>query len=57
MIWVAATLIAAAALLRQESRGAHCRSDFPQTDAVPRRSRLRLSQAAAIRARLEPETT
>ncbi|MCV2447020.1 L-aspartate oxidase [Paracoccus sp. DMF] len=52
-----ATLIAAAALMRRESRGAHCRSDFPQTDATPRRSRLRLAEALAIRARLEPETT
>lgn len=45
-----ATLIAAAALLREESRGAHCRSDFPQ--AVPglaQRSRLILAEALALR--------
>ncbi|SIP86313.1 L-aspartate oxidase [Paracoccus thiocyanatus] len=52
-----ATLIAAAALMRQESRGAHCRTDFPQTLPEGRRSRLRLSQALALRASLEPETT
>lgn len=33
---VAAKLIASAALEREESRGAHCRSDFPATD--PRRN-------------------
>ncbi|QFQ88453.1 L-aspartate oxidase [Paracoccus kondratievae] len=52
-----ATLIAAAALMRQESRGAHCRTDFPQTMAEGRRSRLTLAQALALRASLEPETT
>lgn len=52
-----ATLIAAAALMRQESRGAHCRTDFPQTLPEGRRSRLRLAQALALRASLEPETT
>ncbi|MFC3570048.1 L-aspartate oxidase [Paracoccus simplex] len=52
-----ATLIAAAALMRQESRGAHCRTDFPQTLPEGRRSRLTLSQALALRASLEPETT
>ncbi|MDP4032982.1 MAG: hypothetical protein Q8P60_09080, partial [Pseudorhodobacter sp.] len=41
---------AAAALLREESRGAHCRSDFPL--AVPelaRTSRLTLAEALALR--------
>ncbi|WP_147203038.1 FAD-binding protein, partial [Paracoccus denitrificans] len=52
-----ATLIAAAALMRQESRGAHCRTDFPQTAPEGRRSRLRLADALALRASLEPETT
>jgi L-aspartate oxidase len=45
-----ATLIAASALLREESRGAHCRSDFP--DAKPelaQRSQLTLKAALALR--------
>lgn len=46
----AATMIAAAALQRQESRGAHCRSDFPQAAPFPgQRSILTLSQALDIR--------
>lgn len=51
-----ATLIAAAALLRRESRGAHCRSDHPRTDpAQARRSRLTLTEALALRqSLLEP---
>ena len=45
-----ATLIAAAALIRQESRGAHCRSDFPAPDpAQAHRSRLTLTEAMALR--------
>jgi L-aspartate oxidase len=45
-----ATLIAAAALLRQESRGAHCRSDFPAANpALAQRSRLTLAEALALR--------
>ncbi|MEO5615775.1 MAG: L-aspartate oxidase [Cypionkella sp.] len=45
-----ATLIAAAALLREESRGAHCRSDFPQANpALARPSRLTLTEALALR--------
>ncbi|WP_323717093.1 L-aspartate oxidase [Paracoccus aminovorans] len=52
-----ATLIAAAALMRRESRGAHCRTDFPQTAPQGRRSRLRLSEALALRDSLTTETT
>ncbi len=51
-----ATLIAAAALMRRESRGAHYRSDFPQTDARGQRSRLTLRGAMALRDNLK-ETT
>ncbi|SEM83631.1 L-aspartate oxidase [Gemmobacter aquatilis] len=41
----AARLIAGAALLRQESRGGHCRTDYPGTDpAQAQRSRLTLDQ-------------
>ena len=44
-----ATLIAAAALLREESRGAHCRSDFPVANpALARPSRLTLAEALAL---------
>ncbi|MBP6677875.1 MAG: L-aspartate oxidase, partial [Paracoccus sp.] len=52
-----ATLIAAAALMRRESRGAHFRSDFPQTAPKGQRSRLTLAEAMALRASLQPETT
>jgi len=45
-----ASLIAAAALLRQESRGAHCRSDFPLADPTQaHRSRLTLADALSLR--------
>lgn len=46
----AATLIAAGALTREESRGGHCRTDFPETDpARAHRTRLTLAEAEAIR--------
>lgn len=48
----AARLIAGAALLRQESRGGHCRLDYPASDpALAHRSRLTLDQVP----RPEPE--
>jgi L-aspartate oxidase len=43
-----AKLIAAAALRRKESRGAHFRADYPQTDETPLRSMLSLSDAERI---------
>jgi L-aspartate oxidase len=44
-----ATLIAAAALQREESRGGHFRSDFPQaSDAWRRRTLMTLDQALSI---------
>lgn len=52
-----ATLICAAALLREESRGAHFRTDFPAPLPTARRSRLTFAEALAIRQSLQPETT
>jgi L-aspartate oxidase len=45
----AALMVAAAALAREESRGGHCRTDFPGTDPnQARRSRLTLREARRI---------
>jgi L-aspartate oxidase len=49
----AATLIAAAALERRESRGGHRRSDFPEPWPAPRPTETTLAQALAIRAEAE----
>jgi len=45
----AATLIAAAALLREESRGGHYRTDFPQTAATAVATEITLDRALAVR--------
>ena len=44
---IAARLVASCALMRQESRGSHSRSDYPQTDEVARRTLTTLSQLLA----------
>jgi L-aspartate oxidase len=43
---VAARLVVASALRRQESRGGHFRADFPAADAQPRRSFVRWTDVA-----------
>jgi L-aspartate oxidase len=45
-----ALMIAVAALRRRESRGAHCRTDFPEKADEARRSTLRLEAALAVAA-------
>lgn len=53
-----ATLIAACALVREESRGAHERSDFPNTtESLGTRSRMYLADALNIRAQACKELT
>jgi L-aspartate oxidase len=44
----AALMVTAAALKREESRGGHFRSDFPQTDLPARRTFITLDEARAI---------
>jgi L-aspartate oxidase len=43
-----AKLVAAGALARHESRGAHCRTDYPQTDETGRRTMMTLADAEVI---------
>lgn len=45
---IAARLIAASALMREESRGAHARMDYPQTADTARRSAVTLAEARAV---------
>lgn len=53
-----ATLIAVSALNREESRGAHSRSDFPDTfHGDGHRSRLTLKEALAIRSKICKEAS
>jgi len=49
-----AKLVTAAALARRESRGAHFRSDYPQTSAAGARSFLTLAEADKIVAQAGP---
>lgn len=47
---IAARLIVQAALDRRESRGGHYRSDYPETAAEARRTRVRLTQPEMLAA-------
>ena len=43
-----AKLVTSAALVREESRGAHFRRDFPQTDGTAQRTFIKLTDAEEI---------
>jgi len=48
-----AKLVAAGALARTESRGAHCRTDYPHTDDIGQRTMMTLADADRIAAESE----
>jgi L-aspartate oxidase len=49
-----ALMMTVSALRREESRGAHCRTDYPAQSAIARRSRLTLGEAIEAAAEFEP---
>jgi succinate dehydrogenase/fumarate reductase flavoprotein subunit len=51
---IAAEAVAQAALARRESRGAHQRTDFPDSDALARHQRVTMDAAQRISARWAP---
>jgi L-aspartate oxidase len=51
-----ALAIVVSALRREHSLGAHCRLDFPERPAAPRRSRITLDEALAEAAAIAPHT-
>jgi L-aspartate oxidase len=52
---IAARLVAACALAREESRGGHYRSDFPNTAPTPKRTLVRLADLGARPERIAAE--
>jgi L-aspartate oxidase len=54
---IVALMIAVAALRREESRGAHWRTDFPERAPEPRRTTLRLAEAIATAQEVDGHTT